>query len=86
MSSLALTCPRCQSSQVVKNGKIHNGQQNFKCKNCLRQFVLNPTKKAIGQDTRELINKLLSEKLPLAAIARVTGGSEGWLQTQGERI
>ena len=98
MSAPALTCPRCQSTQVVKNGRIHNGRQNFflktplprgnlaiggfrKCKNCGRQFVLNPTKKVIGQDTRELIDKLLLEKLPLAGIARVTGVSEGWLQT-----
>ena len=81
MSASALTCPRCQSNQVVKNGRIHNGRQNFKCKACGRQFVLNPTKKVIGQDTRELIDKLLLEKLPLAGIARVTGVSEGWLQT-----
>lgn len=30
---------------------------------------------------RELIDKLLLEKIPLAGIARVTGVSEGWLQT-----
>ena len=35
----------------------------------------------IGQETRELIDKLLLEKLPLAGIARVTGVSEQWLQT-----
>ncbi len=81
MSAPTLTCPRCQSTQVVKNGRIHNGRQNFKCKACGRQFVLNPTKKVIGQDTRELIDKLLLEKLPLAGIARVSGVSEGWLQT-----
>ena len=81
MSAPALTCPRCQSTQVVKNGRIHNGRQNFKCKACGRQFVLNSTKKVIGQDTRELIDKLLLEKLPLAGIVRVTGVSETWLQT-----
>jgi transposase-like protein len=81
MSALNPVCPRCQSTVVVKNGRIHNGRQNFKCKACGRQFVLNPTKKVIGQDTRKLIDKLLLEKLPLAGIARVTGVSEGWLQT-----
>ncbi|WP_422615139.1 transposase-like zinc-binding domain-containing protein, partial [Gloeocapsopsis dulcis] len=30
MLDTALTCPRCDSNQVVKNGKIHNGNQNFK--------------------------------------------------------
>lgn len=76
-----ITCPRCQSNHVVKNGKIHNGQQNFKCKGCGRQFVQNPTKKVIGQETRDLIDKLLLERLSLAGIARATGVSEQWLQT-----
>lgn len=81
MSAPHLVCPRCQSTQVVKNGRIHNGRQNFKCRACSRQFVLNPTKKVIGQDSRELIDKLLLERLSLAGIARVTGVSEQWLQT-----
>ncbi len=37
-----------------------------------RQFVQNSTKKVIGQETRDLIDKLLLEKLSLAEIARVT--------------
>ncbi|MEW6497111.1 MAG: IS1 family transposase [Cyanobacteriota bacterium] len=27
-------CPPCDSNQVVKNAFIHNGNQNFKCKEC----------------------------------------------------
>lgn len=81
MSANALTCPRCQSTQVVKNGRIHNGRQNFKCKACSRQFVQNPTKKVIDPETRDLIDKLLLERLSLAGITRVTGVSEQWLQT-----
>jgi transposase-like protein len=65
----------------VKNGKIHNGRQNFKCKACGRQFVQHPTKKVIAQETRNLIDKLLLERLSLAGITRVTGVSEQWLQT-----
>ncbi|MBE9031392.1 IS1 family transposase, partial [filamentous cyanobacterium LEGE 11480] len=42
MSSDTVRCPSCQSTQVVKNGKIHNGKQNHKCRNCGRQFVLRP--------------------------------------------
>lgn len=33
----------------------------------------------IGEDTRELINKLLLERLSLAGISRVTGSAQ-WLQ------
>lgn len=81
MLNVLLTCPNCCSGHVVKNGKIHNGKQNFKCRACGRQFVQDPENKVIDQDTKDLINKLLLEKLPLAGIARVTGVSERWLQT-----
>ncbi len=68
-------CPRCDSNQIVKNGLTHNGNQNNKCTGCDRQFIRNPRKKVIGEETKDLINKLLLEKLPLAGIARITGVS-----------
>lgn len=64
----------------MKNGRIHNGKQRYRCKGCGRQFVLNPTKKVISEETKDRIDKLLLEKLPLAGIARVEGVSESWLQ------
>lgn len=81
MSETPITCPRCHSNHIVKNGFIHNGNQNFKCKDCGRQFVQHSTKKVIGQETRDLSDKLLLERLSLAGIAKVTGVSEQWLQT-----
>ncbi len=38
------------------------------------------TRQPIDEATRQLIDKLLLERLALAAIARVTGVSERWLQ------
>ena len=73
-------CPRCTSEQTVKNGHIHNGKQNHRCKDCGRQFVRDPQNKIISQETMELIDKLLLEKLPLAGIARVAEVSEPWPQ------
>ena len=81
MSDSQPTCPVCQSSHVVKNGKIPNGKQNFRCRKCGRQFVLDPQNKIIDQATKTLIDKLLLEKIPLAGIARVFGVSEPWLQS-----
>ncbi len=75
-----LKCPSCESDQVVKNGQIHNGKQNHRCKDCGRQFVKDPQQKRISQQTKDLIDKLLLEKLPLAGIARVAEVSEPWLQ------
>ena len=67
-------------SYVVKNGFIHNGNQNHKCKACGRQFVEAPRQKIISEETKALIDKLLLEKIPLAGIARVCDVSETWLQ------
>ena len=76
-----LVCPSCGSHNIVKNGRIHNGKQNHKCKNCARQFVINPQQKLINQATKDLIDRLLLEKLSLAGIARVSNVSESWLQS-----
>ncbi len=75
-----MRCPECQSQNIIKNGSIHNGTPKLKCKDCGRQFVEHPKKKMIPQETWELVDKLLLEKLPIAGISRVTGISEPWLQ------
>jgi insertion element IS1 protein InsB len=83
---LPLTCPSCHSQKVVKNGRIHNGKQNHKCQACGRQFVEDPQQKRIDPATKDLIDKLLLEKIPLAGIARVCNVSESWLQDHVNRI
>lgn len=75
-----LTYPTCLSQDIVKNGRIHNGKQNHQCKICGRQFVKDPQQKRIDSPTKNLIDKLLLEKIPLVGITRVCDGSESWLQ------
>ena len=65
----------------MRNGHIHNGKAKFACKACRRQFVENPVQKPISDETKQLIDKLLLERLSLAAIARVCGVSKRWLQS-----
>ena len=74
-----MNCPSCHSENIVKNGTIHNGKPKYACKDCNRQLVLKPENR-ISQDKKDLIDKLLLEKIPLAGIARVVGVSERWLQ------
>lgn len=73
-------CPECGGTEVVKNGHIHNGKQRYKCRQCGRQFVAQPSKKMIDAVTRELIDRLLLERISLAGIARAAQVSEPWLQ------
>jgi hypothetical protein len=75
-----ITCPSCQSENIKLNGHIHNGKQNHQCKDCGRQFVLNPANKVVTARDKALIDKLLLEKISLAGIARTMGVSQVWLQ------
>jgi hypothetical protein len=42
--------------------------------------VINPTNKTVSDETKQLIDKLLLERIFLRGIARVTGVSWSWLQ------
>ena len=75
-----MCCPTCKSESVVKNGFNSTGKQMYLCNECGRQFVLNPEKGPISDEKKELIDRLLLERISLAGIARVVGVSESWLQ------
>ena len=79
-------CPSCRSEHTVKNGQTRYGKPNRKCKDCGRQFVDHPQHKLIAQATKDLIDQLLFENIPLAGIARVCDVSESWLQTYVNQI
>jgi IS1 family transposase/transposase-like protein len=73
-------CPACGSQHIIKNGSTHNGKPKHQCKSCGRQFVDNPTKITISNETKQLIDRLLLERISLRGIARATGVSWAWLQ------
>lgn len=75
-----MNCLKCQSPQIIKYGHTHYGKPRFRCQNCGRQFVEGATRQPIDETTRQLIDKLLLERLALAAIAQITGVSQRWLQ------
>lgn len=64
----------------MKNGTTRRGKQNYKCRDCGRQFVENPQWKPREKDSTVMIDRLLLEKIPLAGIARVLKLSQSWLQ------
>ena len=75
-----MTCPTCGSHDISKNGTTRRGKQNYKCRDCNRQFVEDPQWKPRDKNEQSLIDLLLLEKIPLAGIARATGVSQSWLQ------
>lgn len=72
-------CPSCHSLLIKKNGHIHNGKQNHRCLKCGRQFILEPTQKIIDDKTKELIGKVLLERISLEGICRAFDVSMPWL-------
>ncbi|QZZ23748.1 IS1 family transposase [Leptothermofonsia sichuanensis E412] len=75
-----MRCPNCGSDDIMKNGTTRRGKQNYKCRDCGRQFVENPQWKPREKDSTAMIDRLLLEKIPLGGIARGLKLSESWLQ------
>lgn len=73
-------CPDCGSRHLIKNGSVHNGKPKHQCRNCGRQFVVNPTKTTVSKEKIQLVERLLLERISLGGIARVTQVSGSWLQ------
>jgi insertion element IS1 protein InsB len=72
-----LRCPHCGLSHIKRNGYTHYGKQNYRCKNCDRQFV--EDSQHIGEEMKDLVKVLLLERISLRGICRVTGVSLTWL-------
>jgi transposase-like protein len=65
---------------VVRNGRTQAGSPNFLCRGCGRRFVPNPKRGPVPDDRKELVRRLLRERVSLRAIARATGLSRSWVQ------
>jgi insertion element IS1 protein InsB len=72
-------CPQCGSNWFKKNGHIHTGKQNHRCKVCGRAFVRSPEHHCITAEQRTLIARLLLERISLRGICRAVGVGLRWL-------
>ena len=72
-------CPQCGSRWYKRNGHIHTGKQNHRCKLCGRAFVLTPENSVITEEQRKLIERLLLERISLRGICRAVGVGLQWL-------
>lgn len=72
-------CSEGGSRDYKKNGHTQSGKQNYRCNPCGREFVMNPEPIIISTKRRELIKKLLLERIPLRGICRTVGVSMQWL-------
>ena len=63
MSQSPPACPSCHSESVSFNGHTRHGKQNHKCRNCGRQFVLNPQWHPLTQEQRDTTRVDVTNKL-----------------------
>ena len=68
-------CPQCGSIWYKKNGRIHTGKQNHRCKVCGRAFVRLPENHRITEEQRTLIARLLLERISLTQPTSLQRGS-----------
>ena len=68
---IAITCRRCGSLNLRKNGRTATGQQKFHCKGCNAYGTLD-TKDQERAHKRATVEKLALERLSQRAIARTT--------------
>lgn len=79
MVTLREACPQCGSTRYKRNGHIHTGKQNHRCKLCGRAFVLHPENAVVTEEQRVLIERLLLERVSLRGICRAVGVGLQWL-------
>src|SRR5215210_5715457 len=79
-------CPRCHATHVVRNGRTGSGSPNYLCRGYGRRLVPCPKKGPVPEATKNLVRRLLRERMALRAIARAVGVSRGWLQAFVNRL
>ena len=76
-----MECPQCHSTKIKKNGHhTYYDKQNYRCTTFLGQFVESGQDWFVSQADKDLIDKLLSERLSVAGICRVCNVGQTWLQ------
>lgn len=71
---ITLTCPHCQSSNIVKNGKKSYGdKQNYLCKSCSKQFIgdYQLTYQGCHSQIKKRIKKMLCRGMGIRDIADI---------------
>lgn len=86
INRILMRCPRCGSEQFQKNGH-RGGKQNYRCKNCGRQYVEAYEVKGYSEDTKQICIRMYSTGLELREVERLTGISHSaiynWVKQAG---
>jgi transposase-like protein len=73
MVTLSVSCPQCQSPEVVRNGTTANGRQRYLCRTCGRRSTADPRPNGYTAEQRELILRAYQERSSLRGLTRTFG-------------
>lgn len=71
MCKIEIHCPKCQSLNLVKNGRTANKKQKYWCKDCGKQFITDYTYQGCRPFIRSLILKMTLNSSGIRDISRV---------------
>ena len=84
-----MNCPKCNSSNKVKSGKIKD-RQRYKCKGCGCNYTVEMKSTAKPKSQKKLALHLYLEGLGFRSIGRILGVSNvsvlNWIRDFGEKI
>jgi len=66
-----VTCPRCSSLNVKKNGTTRQQKQRYQCKDCQRQFITDYSYRGCVSSVRELVVPMTINGSGIRDISRV---------------
>ena len=69
---LEITCPKCESTDIRKNGRRHD-KQRYVCKNCGREFVMPSSAKAEDKPKNQASSPVETSKVKGTESATVSG-------------
>ncbi|MBI3461212.1 IS1 family transposase [Candidatus Acetothermia bacterium] len=71
-ATITYTCTHCASPNLVKNGHNANGKQQYRCKDCGKSGVLNPSARYTEQQKAQILQAYY-ERPSLRGIERIFG-------------
>jgi predicted RNA-binding Zn-ribbon protein involved in translation (DUF1610 family) len=71
-TTLEITCPKCESTDIRKNGRRHD-KQRYVCKDCGREFVMPSSTKAEDKPKNQASSPVEASKLKGTESATVSG-------------
>jgi insertion element IS1 protein InsB len=91
---IQVTCPHCEGTKVKKNGKKQNGNQNFYCHCCRKQFQLHYKNKGADPHNKRLVRAMTLNGSGIRDIQRILGISivcilfilRAWFKTLDEPV